>query len=99
MAWEFRWENKVQQTIANQFNSARVFFFKSTIYYMEYDGRPWQLCRTYVQSKQTTWREIKKKRRSKKIKRYKRKRKGKNMKREPNTNYKINSKLARQKYY
>jgi len=23
MAWEFRWENEVQQTIANQFNSAR----------------------------------------------------------------------------
>ena len=56
MAWEFRWENKVQQTIANQFNSARVLnvrqtlfknkqnflFFWSTIYYTVLNYSLWQ---------------------------------------------------------
>jgi len=32
MAWEFRWENKVQQTIANQFNSARVLNVRQTLF-------------------------------------------------------------------
>ena len=29
---------------------SEFFFFKSTIYYMEYEGRPWQLLHNYIHS-------------------------------------------------